>query len=311
MHIPDFPEFGTLAIEHRDVINQHAAKFSPYSDFNFTSLLSWDNSSSTKLSILNGNLVVMFDDYTDPSASFISLLGDESVNQTIEVLLKYAESHHNLSNKLHLIGEEIITYVDTSLYTAEEDDDNHDYVIDIADFIRLPTNKHRGKKNELNRFYRFYGDTSEIKTLNLRDTVVQQDIRTLANNWAEKRGGASEFQNELNAISRHLALSEHLIHISCIGVYIESKLRAFATVETIHDTHPGFSILHFEKADTEFIGIFTALNIASYKYLYELGCKWINIEQDLGIPNLRRAKQLAKPSRLLKKYVVSRASEEP
>ncbi len=59
---------------------------------------------------------------------------------------------------------------------------------------------------------------------------------------------------------------------------------------------------HVEKANVNFRGLYQAINnefcrnVASW-------AKYINREEDMGIPNLRKAKLSYRPARLLEKYI--------
>ncbi|OGY35168.1 MAG: hypothetical protein A3E36_00640 [Candidatus Andersenbacteria bacterium RIFCSPHIGHO2_12_FULL_45_11b] len=78
--IPKFPEFKPLEMTDREEIIGYTSKFLPYSDFNFTSMWSWDIDGKIMVSELNGNLVVNFSDYVT-SEPFYSLIGDNDIER--------------------------------------------------------------------------------------------------------------------------------------------------------------------------------------------------------------------------------------
>lgn len=71
--IPEFPNFKKIELSDQKEIESFTSKFPPYSDFNFTSLWSWDTHTNMQISILNKNLVIRFNDYLSDSF-FYSLL---------------------------------------------------------------------------------------------------------------------------------------------------------------------------------------------------------------------------------------------
>ena len=59
---------------------------------------------------------------------------------------------------------------------------------------------------------------------------------------------------------------------------------------------------HVEKANVEYRGLYQAINNEFCKHVAGWA-KYINREEDMGIPNLRKAKLSDRPCRLLEKYI--------
>ena len=66
-----------------------------------------------------------------------------------------------------------------------------------------------------------------------------------------------------------------------------------------------YGIIHFEKAAVSYVGTSHFLKQQTAIDLQNQGCKYINYEQDLGLPGLRKAKAMCLPIAYLKKYSVS------
>ncbi len=80
----------------------------------------------------------------------------------------------------------------------------------------------------------------------------------------------------------------------------ESRIVAFALGEPVNaDTF----VVRVEKADPSVPGTYTVINQEFARH-GAAGFKWINREQDLGVPGLRRAKQSYYPDHLVRKYRV-------
>ena len=61
---------------------------------------------------------------------------------------------------------------------------------------------------------------------------------------------------------------------------------------------------HVEKANVEFRGLYQAINNEFCKNVASKA-KYINREEDMGIPNLRKAKLSYRPCKLLEKYIAT------
>lgn len=297
--LPSFPEFIRLSFEHKPHVEKHISKHPPYSDFNFTSLFSWSGDEAY-LSELNGNLVIKFRDYIT-NEPFYTFIGINKVNDTIKTLLE--ESVKNkLHPKLKLIPE-IALKADPKIldeFDVQEDRDNFDYIYLLEEAKEFIGNKHRAKRNFINRFKKFY--KSSYKTIDLKDPRIQTEMLNLFDNWKRlKARSNSEVENELLAIKKILEFSKDL-ELICIGLYIDDKLVGFSINEILSD---GYAMNLFEKADTTYQGIFPYLRQVTSIYLLELGSKYLSHEQDLGIEGLRKSKLSYNPNFFLKKYTIT------
>ncbi len=66
-------------------------------------------------------------------------------------------------------------------------------------------------------------------------------------------------------------------------------------------TLPDLGNVHFEKASRQIPGAAQAMRIAVARELADR-CTWLNIEQDMGVPGLRRSKRSYLPATLLPRY---------
>lgn len=297
--IPHFPEFKKLEFEDKADIEKFTHTFAPYSDFNFMSMWSWDIQGEKYVSELNGNLVVRFDDYITGEI-FYSFLGNNMPNETAEMLLDFSVKE-GLPAILKLLPEDSIRGLDAERFEIIEDRDNHDYIYDVDVLLRMDGGKFKSKRRHL-KFFEENFPHAVIKEINLNDQFVKDEIVHLSREWAQEKGKSSdESENELQAISRFLD-SHKPEHFIAVGIYIDGKLVAVSKVEK-HDDHATY---HFKKALTSsFRGIEPYLMRGLVKILDLRGVKYLNREQDLGIPGLRESKESYGPSRYLKKFRLS------
>lgn len=305
--IPLFPKFTKLSLGHKPHIEKHISKHPPYSDFNFTSLISWGGD-DTYISELNDNLVMKFKDYIT-NEPFYTFIGTNLVNSTIKILLEESKKN-GLNPKLKLIPEAILKADPKILaeYHIEEDRDNFDYIYLLEESKEFKGNKYSEKRNFVNRFKRLYHTSHTV--LDLTQPKVSKEMLDLFHLWQkQKKRSDEEVENELQAVKKVLCLA-HDLHLLCIGIYTEGKLIAFSINEILAD---GYTMNLFEKADTTYQGIFPYLRSITAGYLLELGGKFLSHEQDLGIEGLRKSKMSYRPHCFLKKYTVShkKSSNQP
>lgn len=292
--IKKFPKYSNLDVSLYDEIKSIAGKFEPYSDFNFTSLFSWDTNATTRVSLLNGNLVVSMPDYITGEIIH-SIIGNNKIDDSLVKLL-------GVTSNLKLIPEVVVeSIVDVSKFRITEDVDNHDYIYSLEDLSALKGQAYKSKRKSIHRFKNGFSDLYEIKDIDFSDTTSYERILETFAWWASDRGHSHEdISNEHKAISRLLSISNK-IKLEGSEIFINNKSVGFSIHEILNNE---YTICHFHKTVLKFVGIDTFLTVYAAKELRSEGFKLENWEQDLGIPGLRQLKASYKPAKMLKKFQI-------
>ncbi len=88
------------------------------------------------------------------------------------------------------------------------------------------------------------------------------------------------------------------LDVTAAGIKIDGKLAAFTIGERVSEET---AVIHIEKADSSFTGIYQAINYLFLKNEFS-DLKYVNREEDLGIEGLRQAKLSYNPVMFGKKY---------
>lgn len=289
--IPHFPDFKKLELSDHREVESHTEKFPLYSDFDFSSIWSWDVKEEMALSILNDNLVVRFTDYTS-GTPFLSYLGTKMVNETAAQLLNYSPE-----NKLQLIPEASAVGLDQDVFIIEESRDHFDYICDVRQHIDYSDKKLKSHRTLLRQFTDAYPNFERV-TLDLSLTEVQSNVAYIYKCWDENKGFITS--SEAFAYERFMSAVNELPY-TAVGIRIDGQLVAFHIASLPPGTHADAL---FSKANVAYRGVYAALDHVVALDLVERGYTHMNIQQDLGIESLRRAKQSLHPEYFLKKYSV-------
>ena len=172
-----------------------------------------------------------------------------------------------------------------------------DYVYLQKNLAELPGSNYQKKRNHVSHFNRIYGNDWEFKTFPEND--IARDILAIAQKWYEEKGKENPvLKLELQSVELALQNVEPLRFKGGV-LYVKEKPAAMTLASPISD-----SVLDviYEKAIEEFEkdGVYAVLNQQFSKrcgsYLY------LNREEDMGVPGLRKAKLSYKPSIVLEKF---------
>ena len=299
--IPTFPNFKKLEYSDREEIERITSKYPPYSDFNFTSMWSWDIKEEMKISSQQGSLIVKFNDYIN-NEPFYSFLGENNVNNIANQILKLCE-REKIKPILKLVPEISIRSLDTEIFLIAEDIDNFDYILSIDKLNKYEGSILATKRNYVRRFIKDrYDYRFEIIDLNNQD--LHEDIKEIFSDWILEKDLSDEYtENEFTAINRFLDISKN-INLFSSAIWIDNKLVAFWLLENNGNQ---YVTSHFEKAKThDYKGIYAFLVQQTSKELLKNGILYINHEQDLGIQGLRINKQSFDPLMHFKKFIVQK-----
>ena len=192
-------------------------------------------------------------------------------------------------------AEAVSQLAQSSRYNIAEHRDLFDYLYSAEDLITLRGKKLHAKRNHLNRFKETYDYRFAPLTRNDVDECLEMEKV-----WAEKRGNDTAVSNEQSAITNALYNMDGL-GLSGGVIRVDNTLAAFTVGQT---TDIGMGIVHFEKANTDYDGIYTAINQMYAEYAFS-EMTTVNRQEDMGIENLRKAKLSYRPLQLVEKYTVT------
>jgi hypothetical protein len=294
MAIAKFPNFSKLDLSVQAEVHAFTQQFEPYSDFNFTSLFLWNTDGGTALSFLNDNLVIRLADYTS-GEQIHSLLGNTKMDETLKILLEIA-------GKVSMVPEVTVNSIlDRSSFAINEDRDNFDYVYKVSDLAGLTGGQFKKKRNKVNVFVK--EQTGQELQLSVDHSITlnqRKEIEELDKIWAQKTNQSmGDIGPDRIALETMLDNFEAL-NLVLVCLRANGILKAFSVNEVIGD---GYGICHFEKSlETYHAHIATFLVKEVAIKLQEIGCKFVNWEQDLGLEGLRHSKSSYHPAKYLKKY---------
>lgn len=308
--LPAFPTFKQIEIADKVVIDTFVNQFQPYSDFNFTSLWAWDIHSQLQYCELNGNLVVQFEDYKT-SKKVISFLGANKVADTAKKLIDYAENS-GVNAALSWVPQVVVANLEKQPieglnFKVSADEDNYDYVCSVSELVTLHGQAYKSKRQNANRFCHHYADAKfESEALS---GVYKQEVLALVARWKDNKLDQRKHcdaANEELAINKIFEISNNQ-NLVLSRIYVGDVLIGFSIDEILPNR---YAISHFFKADVNYIGVYDFLNKKVAQALYSQDVQLWNLEQDLGIEALKKAKLSYKPKCYLKKYHVAINAKE-
>ena len=186
-------------------------------------------------------------------------------------------------------------------YTLDPGD--FDYIYTVEKLTGLRGKKLHGKRNHINSFLRNYPDYEYY-------TITDEHIDAclaVARYWVEKHDVlqpdlAEEHAYEYNIIRKALANRKKLQMTGGI-IYVNHIPSAFTLGEPL--TADTFDV-HFEKADDSIDGIYPMINQSFVTHELQ-AYTYVNREEDLGLPGLRKSKMSYVPDILYKKGIIQLA----
>lgn len=172
-----------------------------------------------------------------------------------------------------------------------------EYVYAVTELLNLTGEKYSTKRKLANHFRRTY--PYETRRLKPSDTAAVLAFQTKWLNEQPHRGRGvfKSLQAENQAINHLLSYWPEFPELYGQGIWIDNKLVAFSIGEGVDDKT---FIVHFEKGLIAYKGVYQAMN----QIMLENNTQytWVNREQDLGLPGLRKAKTEYHPSYMIRKY---------
>lgn len=179
----------------------------------------------------------------------------------------------------------------------QEERGSWDYVYLVEELAELKGNRFHRKRNHYNQFLKLYD--WEYKSMTRDDISAVLSMQEEWVQWREDSSSPSLIA-ENKAVERVLGNWDKLPNLLGGIIYVDGKLVAYTVGEPLGQD---MAVIHFEKACTEFRGLYQAIN----SMFLQNDCsvfKYVNREQDLDDPGLRKAKESYNPVDYIRKQIV-------
>ena len=283
-----------------DMVNYEACEYC------FATLYMWQHLYKTGYYIGDG-FAVLVGEYEGDTFSILPLAKKEKLPEVIDFVFDYFK---NVNKKLYFRGvtQEIVDYLKENYkdkFEYIEERDLFDYVYDAESMRTLGGRKNQKKRNHINYFLKEYEGRFEYRLLNKEDfNSCLELVKKWANNKEENNEYDEGMDEELIGIKKifsHYDILKDGIKVG--GILIDNKLEAFTIGELLN---PNMALIHIEKANPDIRGLYPFINQQFLVNEFSQ-VEFVNREEDLGIPGLRKAKLSYHPIRFVEKYTVKEA----
>ena len=282
-----------------------AAENSLSTDGCFGTFYLWGDSFGQTAARCEDRLLVRYDAVKEPFFAYPA--GAGSLESALDVMERKAakEGTDFLIKGVTEAQKEALDKERPAYFVFTESRDSADYIYEVEALASLAGRKLHGKRNHCRRFEENWPDWRFEKLQRIHFPQCLALLDQWAQDHAEKT--VSVQAAERFAIERALKDYEAL-RLEGGVLFAGGKLVAFTIGERVGQN--GMDI-HFEKALAEFPGAYPMINREFVRCLQESDptLRYVNREEDLGLENLRKAKESYRPAFLLKKYIARRSPE--
>lgn len=294
--IPNFPNFKPIDLEIKNSLNSYLEKYAVnICDLGLGYLYIWQTVDNSQVTLINDNLCIL--NNTEYAGKFfLEPIGTQNIPQTIETCLKH-------SGKISNISEDFYTrFPELAKYTPHELPDNFDYIYSTQSLAELAGTKFHDKRNHIHKFKRNY---PYYKYLPITPDFLPKAI-AIFESWA-KDNPANTTQKITAKMQKDALINTFKYFTDCniSGGYIESEQKIFGFIIGSPLNNNTFG-MHFQYCLSDIPGIYQILSQEfcqqiRQQYLY------VNLEEDLGMPGLKKMKLSYHPEKIIKKYEITKA----
>lgn len=282
-----------LGLGHQLLVVETVRRYPPeVSELTFTNLFLWRKSRPIAFAEVEGSLVFFVEVQDDGVLRRLMLGPPVGESSAVKVIRSLGDEVEGIVR----IPERTASELRNAGFQVEEDRDNWDYVYRVKDLSELAGRRFHKKRNLVKQCREAY----ECKHEPITEASLAE-CRDFQERWCKAR----QCGIEPGLCRENLAIREMLEHYGELGLFgsairVDGRIEAYAVGEELS---PGTAVCHFEKAMPGIHGLGQLINQWFAKYSLS-GYEFLNREQDLGIPGLRRAKESYYPHRMVAKFNV-------
>ncbi len=288
-----------ITIDDKNIFNEYYSMCGyKNSEANFTNMFIWKDGYNMAYDVVDGFLVLMAKT-TKGQPFYYFPAGRGNLKSVIKKLDDYY-ADLGIRYSIRPVTEETKHILETEMpgfFKFERHRDYDDYVYETKNLIELPGKEYHAKKNHFNSFIKNYQYSYNRITPDTKDACKEKIIE-----WIKER--AEDNVAEIKSVEE---MFEHFEKLDVTGAFLEVDGDIAAI--TVGENHQGTALIHIEKANTQYKGAYAAINKLFLQNEFSK-LKYVNREEDMGIPGLRKAKLSYHPAFMIEKYVAYKTEEE-
>lgn len=266
-------------------------------DFSFANMCSWRFLYNSEFAIVDNFLLIRFFIEEKSRAAYMMPVGTGDLKLAIT---RIEEDSLKLGYPLLMLGitpdaQKMLEAVFPGEFRYIPERDYFDYIYLRENLSTLKGKRFQSKRNHINNFKKRYNYRYMPITPKLVPECLELEYKWFKANQTEE--DKEELSYERRSITYAL---QHFKELGLIGgaICVDHQIVAFSFGMPINQNTFG---VHIEKADISYDGAYAIINREFTSHLPEQYI-YINREEDLGIPGLRKAKLSYHPVELLEKY---------
>lgn len=292
MEIKEYPEFRPIEIGDKDILGGLFVSDPPeISEFSFANLYAWRETEKIDISMMDGCAILRHESAKKPA--FFSPAGRGDKRDIITKILR-----DKAGPFMHVPADVCSLFKDEAGFVIKPEPENADYLFKSSDLALLEGGKYDGKRNLIKNFKRSC-DKYEYMPL---DKTSAAECLAFEEAWCTVKNcdRVDGLANERRAIREMIGRFEAL-GLMGGAIKIDGRIRAITLAEALNRNT---LVMHVLKAEPDIKGLYQAM-MNEFLLRYYRKFEYINMEQDLGVPGLRKSKASYHPVRLIEKFTIS------
>lgn len=288
-------DFKPVRAEDKETINKYLKHVRSRScDMSFAAIYLWRGFYNLEYAECEDMIVFRSN---EEETSFSLPLGAGDPKKALDRVLEYCREE-GIPPVFHSISREMEKYLNEQYpgqFRVEFDRDIADYIYETQALIELKGRKYHGKKNHINKFSKMYDWSYEAIT-----PENTQECLDMLKKWKAQNCATEDLEKHAEICVSEASLREReFLGLTGGLLRVDGQVVAFTVGEQIH---PDTFCVHIEKAFADIQGAYSMIN-QQFLIHEAADCKYVNREDDVGDPGLRKAKLSYHPAFLEEKGV--------
>jgi hypothetical protein len=232
------------------------------------------------------------------------LVGTKKIDESLTTIFDFLEKRGRLPRLVHIPEFVVKALHHPQLFNLTEEHDYNEYVLDAYGMAKLEGSLHRSTRREINHFLKeTEGRKLDIRQLDLSSPQAVDKLYATLMRWDHRNPGKNDpMRSENQAIKAALTQAREL-ELEHLALYVDDVLHAFLVYHQPPDKDYYLTNHLRVSHEIPFLFDFMIHHLASQAIQNDI--RYLNIEMDLGIDNLRQHKMRLRPVEFFRKYTVT------